>query len=150
MRKIFAVLTYSSFLCFLVLNINAAEIEPIEGIYFSKVKHDYNEAAKSLNIAANIFKELHSRKALTAYTVIGVCFSSQKDYASAMPYFDIALKLEPENGYSYWNRALNLIFLSGFEKGLKDIKRSVELNPKNKEMAEKVIGMCNKIKEEKN
>ena len=31
MRKIFAVLTYSSFLCFLVLNINAAEIEPIEG-----------------------------------------------------------------------------------------------------------------------
>lgn len=140
MRKIFAVLTYSSFLCFLVLNINAAEIEPIEGysenpkakeaqlafdkgLYLSEIKHDCTEAEKSLNIAANIFKELHSRKALTAYTAIGVCFSSQKDYASAMPYFDMALKLEPENGYSYWNRAFTLVLLSDCKEGIDDLQK---------------------------
>jgi hypothetical protein len=88
-------------------------------IYFSKVKHNCNEAAKSFNLAADIsLEKLHSPKdAAVCYSQLGLCFSYQKDFEQAIiPMVSITL---------------------------------IELNSNNKEMAEKVINAGKKENEEK-
>lgn len=93
---------------------------------YNKNYHD-----KSLTVCNILEKENFSDARLPL--IMGLIYKEQKNYASALKYFEKANKLDPENYDIHYNLGLMYIEVGDKEKAKLEFQKSMELNPGKKE-----------------
>lgn len=94
------------------------------GVYFSRLgdhKSAMHYYEKSLNLLENA----------NALNNMGYSMSILERYAEALPYFEKAIAIEPEQAYAYNNRGLAKIKLGQTREGLEDLETGYKLEPEN-------------------
>ena len=111
----------------------AMNLDPKSHVPYNGIGEVYRDIKKDMNEAMNWYRKTltvkeNERKACFG---IGFCLNAQGKYAEAIPYLETAIKQEAtytaayqEIGYSYYRTG-------DYEKGLSNLKKALELNPKN-------------------
>lgn len=96
--------------------------------YYCYNKSDYE---KSLTICNLLEKENYADARLPLIT--GLIYKEQKNYPTALKYFEKANKVDPENYDVHYNLGLMYIETGDKEKAKQEFQKSMELNPGKKE-----------------
>lgn len=109
--------------------LNPSEVASLMNRGLSKAElKKYDSAQIDMNKAA----EMDTSIKCIAYNNIAFFVKfAQEDYEGAIDYFDKAIALMPDKGYAYNNRGYALYKLKKYKEALKDIRRSLDRDPKN-------------------
>lgn len=101
--------------------------------YYMLSSHAGNQKEKTAleNKAIADFSIAISAKTVSAdvYEGMGVILQSRKEFKSALQFLDVAVKLNPEKGRTYYNRAMVHDQLNQKEKAINDYESAMRLNP---------------------
>lgn len=107
------------------INPNNNESMLLRGIIRLGIK-DYSGALKDLNLV--LMKEKKDKKILSsAYRFVGLVLKNQKKYTESLTYFDKAVKIKPDEGIFYFNRAFIKIALNMNNEACDDFRKAMEL-----------------------
>jgi tetratricopeptide (TPR) repeat protein len=76
----------------------------------------------------------------SAYLLRGVCKKRLEDYEGAIMDYTIAIELEPDNVFAYYNRSLAKYDMEDFEGACKDLHKAAELG--DEDAAEMIEEYC--------
>jgi tetratricopeptide (TPR) repeat protein len=111
----------------IALNPNDADAFYERGYCYAMQK-EYEKGAADMELAV----KMDSTKAILAYNDIAFYMKfAQKDWKGAIAYFDKAIALKPGYAYAYSNRGYAKHMLGDNNEALKDIRKSIELDPTN-------------------
>ena len=104
---------------------------------FEKAEESYTELLEK-------YKQTEEKTLALIYNNRGHARYMQVEFYTAKDDFDVAIRLDPDLGSAFYNRATILYRMGNFTEALADFQRSVKIEPKNVEFLEglKNCQMC--------
>ncbi|GAB7016255.1 tetratricopeptide repeat protein [Methanogenium cariaci] len=72
------------------------------------------------------------------WTVKGMCIAATHGHEEALEYYNIAIELDSEYAFPYYEKAFSLIILQRYDEGEECLERAVEINPQYEPFAKRI------------
>ena len=115
--------------------------EELEKVSAESLRHynfgNFEKAEAAYTELLEKYKEGEKDKVLALiYNNRGHARYMQVEFYRAKDDYDVAIKLNPELGSAYYNRATILYRMGSYKEALPDFQKSVDIEPKNEEFQE--------------
>ena len=72
------------------------------------------------------------------WTIKGMCIVTTHGHEEALEYYDIAIELDSEYAFPYYEKAFSLFVLQRTDEAEECLERAVEINPQYKPLAKRI------------
>jgi len=72
------------------------------------------------------------------WTIKGMCIATTHGHEEALEYYDVAIELDPEYAFPYYEKAFSLFVLQRTDEAEECLDMAVEINPQYKPLAKRI------------